>query len=437
MFTVRYYLCDILFTEQDPETDSQSGKRDEVRMEKDKKQEKWVQPRHRVIRKILGGTLGVYTRLRYHARIEPFREEGDRQYLVLMNHQTPFDQFFVGMAFHGPVYYLASEDIFSNGWVSSLIKYLVAPIPIKKQTTDVRAILNCIKVSREGGTIAIAPEGNRTYSGRTEYMNPAVAGLAKKMKLPIALFRIEGGYGVEPRWTDGRRKGPIKGYVSRVMEPEEYLQLSNEALASAIYEELYVDEAKADSLYKSNKRAEYLERAVYVCPVCGLSKFESHCNDITCCTCGRTVTYGEDKTLTGVGFDFPFRFVAQWYDHQEDYVNQMDLTQYTQKPLFLDEAMVSEVIVYEKKVPLRENADIALYGDRVVFDEGTESEFVIPFADAQAVTVLGRNKLNIYYDKRVFQLKGGKRFNALKYVHFCYRCKNILRGEESDQFLGI
>ena len=406
-------------------------------MAEKKQKKKWVRFRHRVITEIARWVLSPYIYLTYRVKVEKFRDQGKRNYLVLLNHQTPFDQFFVGMAFKGPVYYVATEDIFSLGWISKLLRWAIAPIPIRKQTTDVGAVMNCIRVAREGGTIAMAPEGNRTYSGRTEYMNPAVAGLIKKMKLPIALFRIEGGYGVEPRWTDGRRKGPIKGYVSRVMEPEEYLEMSNDALVSAITEGLYVDEAAADGPYRSQKRAEYLERAVYVCPTCGLSKFESHGNEITCCTCGRTVTYGEDKTLKGVGFEFPFRFVAQWYDYQKDYVNQMNLTQYTAKPLFVDEAAVSEVIVYEKKVLLREKADIALYGDRVVFDEGTESEFGIPFADALAVTVLGRNKLNIYYDKRVFQLKGGKRFNALKYVHFCYRCKNILRGEESDQFLGI
>ena len=52
-----------------------------------------------------------------------------------MNHQTAFDQFFIGMTFKGAVYYVASEDLFSNGWVSSLLRWLVAPIPIKKQTT--------------------------------------------------------------------------------------------------------------------------------------------------------------------------------------------------------------------------------------------------------------------------------------------------------------
>ena len=132
------------------------------KIKKNKKSKKWTKFRHRVVTVILHYTFGIYCKIRYRIRIDRFREQEKRPYLILLNHQTAFDQFFVGMAFRGPVYYLASEDIFSNGWVSSLIRWLVEPIPIKKQTTDVRAILNCIKVAREGGTIAIAPEGNRT-----------------------------------------------------------------------------------------------------------------------------------------------------------------------------------------------------------------------------------------------------------------------------------
>ena len=406
-------------------------------MAEKKQKKKWIRFRHKVVTEIARWILTPYILLTYGVKVEKFKQQGKRNYLILLNHQTPFDQFFVGMALKGPVYYVATEDIFSMGWISNVIRWIIAPIPIRKQTTDINAVMNCIRVAREGGTIAMAPEGNRTYSGRTEYMNPAVAGLARKMKLPIALFRIEGGYGVEPRWTDGRRKGPIKAYVSQVIEPEQYLTMSNEDLAATIAKGLYVDEAQAGGPYVSNKRAEYLERAVYVCPFCGLAEFESHGNEITCKACGRTVTYGKDKVLSGVGFAFPFRFVGQWYDYQKDYVNQMDVTQYAARPLFRDMANISEVIVYRKKVLLWENAGIALYGDRVVFNENREAELVIPFAEADAVTVLGRNKLNIYYNKKIYQLKGGKRFNALKYVNICYRCKNILRGEKIDQFLGI
>lgn len=402
-----------------------------------KTQKKWILPRHRVVRNLLYLPIWLYCRIAYGIRTERFREQGDRAYLILLNHQTPFDQFFVGLSFPMPVYYMATEDIFSLGWVSSLIRWLVNPIPIKKQTTDINAVKTCIRVAGEGGTIAIAPEGNRTYSGKTEYMNPAIAGLAKKLGLPIVLYRIEGGYGTEPRWSSVIRRGKMRGYVSRVIEPEEYAAMSKEELARQIEEGLYVNEAVADGEFHSRKKAEYLERAVYVCPFCGLSKFESHGNEITCTTCGRKIEYGTDKRLWGVGFDFPFQFVNEWYEYQKDYVNSLDVTAHTAEPLFRDEANISEVIVYKKKNPLRKRAAIALYGDRIVIGEGTESEWVLPFTELSAVTVLGRNKLNIYCGKQVWQFKGSKRFNALKYVHIYHRHKNIIRGDIHGKFLGL
>ena len=408
-----------------------------MKVKDNKKQKKWMHTRHRVITEILRPFFWLYARLVYNIRIEKFRDQGDRAYLIMYNHQTPFDQFFVGLSMKGPVYYMATEDIFSLGWLSDVLRWLIAPIPIRKQTTDINAVMTCIRVAREGGTIAIAPEGNRTYSGRTVYMNPAIAGLAKKMKLPIALYRIEGGYGTEPRWSDRIRRGTMRGYVSRVIEPEEYAALSNDALMEIIREGLFVDEAVAGGPFRSNRRAEYLERAIYVCPCCGLSKFESHGNDITCTTCGRVITYGRDKTLTGRDFELPFRFVAGWYDYQENFVNQLDLSRYLQEPLFRDEAKISEVIVYKRKEPLRPRAKLALYGDRVVIDEGAENALVLPFEEISAAAVLGRNKLNIYHGDKIYQFKGDKRFNALKYVNIWHRAKNIARGDENGNFLGL
>jgi len=402
-----------------------------------KKQEKWIKPRHRVITKVAELILRPYTEWKYGIHVEKFKDQGDRPYLVLYNHQTGFDQFFVGMAWNGPVYYLATEDIFSLGWLSSLLRWAVEPIPIRKQTKDIAAVKTCYKVAKEGGTIAIAPEGNRTYSGKTEYMSPAIASMAKMINLPIALFRIEGGYGVQPRWSDVTRKGKMRAYVSRVIEPEEYKKLSNEELAAVIEEGLYVNEAIADAQFYSEKRAEYLERAIYVCPFCGLSEFESNGNEMECKKCHRKVVYGVDKTLKGKGYEHPFQFVNEWYEYQQDYMNALDVTAFTEESLYKDSAMISEVILYKRKEKLRETANIHLYGDKIIIDEGTSEELKFPFSEVTAVSVLGKNKANIYHDKRVYQLKGSERFNALKYVNIYYRYKNISRGETDVKFLGL
>ena len=402
-----------------------------------KKKKKWLKSRHKIIRGLALWAVKLYCICKYGIEIQPFKEQENRPYLILLNHQTVFDQFFVDISFKGPVYYMATEDIFSNGWVSSIIRWVVAPIPIKKQTTDAAAVMNCMRVAREGGTICIAPEGNRTYSGKTEYMNPAIAVLAKKLKLPIALYRIEGGYGVQPRWCDSTRKGKMRAFVSHVIKPEEYAGFTNEELMNEIENGLYVNEAVADGEFYSKKRAEYLERAVYVCPFCGLSSFESHGNEIECLQCHRKISYGIDKKLTGVGFDFPFEFVNDWYEYQKDFVNKLDVFEYTERALYCDKADLYEVIINKKKNLLNKACEIKLFGDKVIIDQGKKDKLYLSFDDLYAVSVLGRNKLNIYSGDKVYQFKGGKRFNALKYVNIYYRYENLKKGEQSGKFLGL
>ena len=405
-------------------------------MKKNNKKKKWIKFRHKVIRLPLYLILGTYSRIKYGIKVERFKEEEKRPYLVLYNHQTAFDQFFVGMAFKQNLYYLASEDLFSNGWVSSLIRFLVAPIPIKKQTTDVKAILNCIRVAKEGGSIAIAPEGNRTYSGKTEYMSDSIVPLAKKLNMPIALYRIEGGYGVHPRWSDVVRRGKMKSYVSRVLPPEEYASMPDDELFEIIKKELYVNEAVADGEFHHKRIAEYLERAVYVCPYCGLAEFKSDKDIIECQKCKRQIRYTAKKELFGVDFEFPFHFVADWYEYQSNFMNHLDPQDYIETPIHTETASLYEVIPYEKKELISKDVVITLYGDRIIIKTETE-ELLFPFEKTSAVTVLGRNKLNIYFDGRIYQIKPPARFNALKYVHMYNRFRNVLKGEKDEQFLGL
>ncbi len=401
-----------------------------------KKKSKWTKTRHGIITGIAYCILAPWIRRKYGVSLERMPKSDKRQFLILMNHQTPFDQFFVGMTFRGPVYYLATEDIFSLGWLSKLLRFAVAPIPIKKQTMDVQAVLNCIRIAREGGTIALAPEGNRTYSGRTGYIKPSVVQLVRKLNLPLALFRIEGGYGIEPRWSDVSRKGKMYAGISRIVEPEEYREMDDETLLTLIQKELYVDEAQVTGEFVHPQAAEYLERMVYTCPECGLSSWESRGDVCRCLTCGREVRYLPTKELQGLGYDFPYRFAADWYDAQCAFVNGLDLAPYTDKAMFRDTVKVMNVELYKKKTVLLPEAEMILWGDRITIAAG-EEKMEFPFETTAAVTVLGRNKLNIYAGDKVYQIKGGKRFNALKYVNIYHRAKNLREGSEHEQFLGL
>lgn len=400
-------------------------------MQTKQKSKNWTSPRHQIIVRLAALVLFPWMRLKYHVKVEKCPQLRKRQCLVVMNHQTAFDQFFVSKAaFPRHVYFIASEDLFSLGLLSRLLRWAVAPIPIKKQTTDVAAVRNCIKVAREGGTICLAPEGNRTFSGLPCYSNPAITPLIKKLGLPLAIFRIEGGYGIQPRWSDVCRKGTMRAYVSRIMEPEEYADMSREELYDLLQKELYVDETQNGQLFHHKRLAEYLERAMYVCPWCGLAEFHSQQDIITCKQCGRQIRYLPNQRLQGIGCDFPFPYVAQWYAYQQSYVNSLDTAAHTETPLYRDTASISLVEPYKRKVLLEENANLLLYGNRI--QAGDKTLF---FEDIRVITVLGKNKLNIYHADALYQIKGGSRFNGLKYMNIFYRNKNQRAGE--GDFLGI
>ena len=401
-----------------------------------KKRAKWMKFRHRVVRVLLGGPLRAFCRLKYGIRIEKFREQGNRPYLILYNHQTAFDQFFVGLAFRGPVYYIASEDLFSKGFLSHIIRYLVAPIPILKQTTDVSAVMTTMRVAREGATIALAPEGNRTFSGKTEYIKESIASLVRALKLPVAIYRLEGGYGVQPRWSDCVRRGKMRGYVSEVIEPEEVRAMTDEALYTRICEALENNEGSVSGEFRHKNTAEYLERAVYVCPHCGLSRFESNKDVIRCLNCGTSIRYLPTKELLGIDRPFPFRFMTEWYDYQCEFISKLDLSPYTEAPIYEDTARFSEVEIYRRKHLLAKDAVLSVYADR--YEVKTPSGVVLlPFSEVKTSTVLGKNKLNIYFGDKLYQFKGDKRFNAIKYVNLYYHAICERKGELHHEFLGL
>ena len=405
---------------------------------KKKKKKKWIKTRHRIVERILLWILRPYCKIKYGVKFEKFKEKDQGPYLVLYNHQTGFDQFFVGIPFKLPVYYVASEDIFSMGVASKIIKYLVEPIPIKKQTADVSAVMNCMRVAREGATIAIAPEGNRTYSGKQVYIKPAIVGLIRALKMPVAFVRIEGGYGVQPRWSDVVRRGKIRVYVSSVLRQDEYKEMTDDEILECVKRELYVDEGKVTGEFHSKQLAEYLERAIYVCDDCGLSEFESHGDIIHCKRCGKRIRYLPTKELSGVDNDFRFRFVSEWYDYQNDFINSLDLKLYTDIPLYSEKVDLSEVILYKNKELIEENVTLELFGDKITISGESIEKMTFDFDTVSAISVLGKNKLNVYSGGKVYQIKGDKRFCALKYVNLCYRYKNMISEVKKDECcLGI
>ena len=375
-----------------------------------KKQKHWVKKRHAAVFAFLRFAMAPFLWLRYHYRAEkaPIRKG---PCIVLSNHQATMDPFFISKAFPFQLYFYASDDLF-NLKVSPLIRYLAAPIPKSKSVADLKAVMISLRVLREGGAIGITPEGNRTLSGRQWEMGDSVAKLVKTAKVPLVLFNLCGGYGTDPRWGVKIRRGTkFVGRVRRILTPEEYAGMSDEELFGIIKNELDVDDTLSGERYKSRRRAEYIERALYMCPVCGsIGTIHSHGTGFCCTSCKTKAEYTEDlKISPPVG---GYSRIYEWYEWERQEIVRRILVG---EKISDGDILFRESVKLQKKIKLPGNTVTLDKDSLMISGGGTETRY--PLAEIDAITAVGKKKFNFYYKGKILQVKGGKRFCAIKYVH--------------------
>lgn len=375
-----------------------------------KKQKHWVKKRHAAVFAFLRFAMAPFLWLRYHYRAEkaPIRKG---PCIVLSNHQATMDPFFISKAFPFQLYFYASDDLF-NLKVSPLIRYLAAPIPKSKSVADLKAVMISLRVLREGGAIGITPEGNRTLSGRQWEMGDSVAKLVKTAKVPLVLFNLCGGYGTDPRWGVKIRRGTkFVGRVRRILTAEEYAGMSDEELFGIIKNELDVDDTLSGERYKSRRRAEYIERALYMCPVCGsIGTIHSHGTGFCCTSCKTEAEYTEDlKISPPVG---GYSRIYEWYEWERQEIVRRILGG---EKISDGDILFRESVKLQKKIKLPGNTVTLDKDSLMISGGGAETRY--PLAEIDAITAVGKKKFNFYYKGKILQVKGGKRFCAIKYVH--------------------
>ena len=106
----------------------------------------------------------------------------------------------------------------------------------------------------------------------------------------------------------------------------------------------------------------------------------------------------------------------------------------TERPIIRDRCSLYQVNLYSKKQCLAKAVELALYGDRIEMTGGIEKTF--RFDEVETITILGKNKLDVYHENMVYQIQSDKRFNAVKYLNLYHRYKNLTAGTQST-FLGL
>ena len=282
----------------------------------------------------------VYARLRYGYRTKTYRLEKGPYLLLFQPHDKRI--LMMALSFKGPVYFVANDDLFAHPRHFPHHQILGFADSKAKAVRDISTVKACIRVAREGGKIGISPEGNRNYSGVLNHIDKSIVKLIKFLKIPVVLYNIKGGFGVNPRFSRKLRKGKMYGEIGRILTPEEIREYSEEEIYEILVKALTVDDFALNQKYRGKALAENLESAFYVCPVCeDFRKMDSEGNHFFCRDCGLEVEYTEELKFKTEDERFKFERVPEYYRYQEDFIRNADVMNIT----FSDSGIVLKEIV--------------------------------------------------------------------------------------------
>lgn len=331
--------------------------------------------------------------------------------LVVANHVTNYDPFFVAASFpQNMMYFIASEHLFRLGWVSKAINYLVAPIARRKGSKGFDAAMTALRKIRAGHSICLFAEGETTWDGVTQEIYPATAMLARASGGALVTYRIEGGYFTAPRWGKGIRCGKMHGRVVNIYQPEQLKGMKDADVIALINRDLYEDaderQQKEQVRYRSKHSAEQMEVALCMCPKCRrIGKLHSHGDRLTC-ECGMDVRYTEYGRFEP---SEPFATVHEWnlwqqeqlekraFEHEGKLFSDANLTLYE----ILDNHQIKEMAAGELSID-----DEALYLGDMRFEH----------AEVQDLALVVRRKMLFTYREHYYEIRAEKPLCLRKYL---------------------
>jgi 1-acyl-sn-glycerol-3-phosphate acyltransferase len=133
----------------------------------------------------------------------------DGGFLLVSNHQSYIDPVLLGVRLTRPLSYMAKSGLFKFAPFEWLIRQLGA-FPIKQGSADIRALKEAIGRVQEGHALTIFPEGTRTPDGTLQPIEPGIALIIRKAKIPVIPAVISGASQAWPVASKMFHPAPIR-----------------------------------------------------------------------------------------------------------------------------------------------------------------------------------------------------------------------------------
>lgn len=382
--------------------------------------------RHKMVFKILIPVISIFLKCRFNYRYEDISKVKG-PYLLLANHNLELDPAFVGMAARNQLYFVASEHILRKGIGTWLLMTFFKPIIHKKGKQGMNTIKEMLKTLKEGHSVCIFPEGNRSFNGLTGEILPSIGKVARRSGAGLVTYRVEGGYFTQPRWSTTLRRGKMQGKLIKVYSPEELKEMTDaqvgEAICNDLYEDAYATQQKERVPFKGKNLALGMESTLFACPSCKmLGNLHSDKNHLFC-DCGFRMKYDVFGDLTDAQ---GAKYTITELDAMQRELLKEQFEAYIQKENAEDAFFTDQVTVYNIDGSHRQQGTLEgtlkAYGDRLELC-GRK----IPYEEITGAAIYSRNSM-ILHQKGIeghVEIKSHMAFNALKY-QYLLQMKGIL-----------
>ena len=344
------------------------------------------------------------------ANIPPKVKEFDQPYILLSNHYGRYDPFIISHFIKKRPNFISSDAILRDRIIGTLFKGLGA-MPKKKGVRDSHIIREMIKVVRAGGALSLFPEGTRTWSGETQFMDPSIAKLVKLLNVPVITARMKGAYAFDPRWAKSIRRAAVEIDYTLAIEKEELRNMSEDDILAIIRDNLYHDDVEYQRLEKikisSGKRAEHIDLVLFQCPTClSFDGFKDCRNEFSCQSCGKTISvdnYG--FFMAKSDSPLPFDDISCWLNWQnKNYVKfireQIRLNITT--ALFSAENMLIEYAVGDGRMESMGIGNVHFYLDKLKITSGDlEEELLI--GEISSLGPQFNERIELFYEDRAYR----------------------------------
>ncbi len=266
--------------------------------------------------------LRPYLKLKYRfVQQGPTPSQLKPPYLMLCNHPSGLDYLpLVGGMAGARINIVTARHYFYKQPLKTILPILGA-IPKQQFQVDTGAIRNIMRAAKQGGVLALFPEGEVSLTGQMGYMHPSVAKLVQWLKIPVVIAKFEGTGLCKPKWAARYRKGPVHLVVSQLWDQAQIQSLTQEEIYRGICEALAYDECQraleTGRTYRGKHLAKGLPNVLYQCPGCQ-TLFSTYAKGDTlyCSECGFALTVHPDGLFTTAGEEYTLSHWVAWEKQQ-------------------------------------------------------------------------------------------------------------------------